>query len=119
VELFSPFNQIFEQVFPGCGSCEDIIAGSTFLTQFAAAGEVAPGPHYTILISKDDEAVTPVDSAFLSGPNVTNMYVQTSCPDDQVGHVGLTYDTWVFQTTANILSPATAAPAACTQGLGL
>jgi len=119
VELFSPFNQIFEQVFPGCGSCEDIIAGSTFLTQFAAAGEVAPGPHYTILISKDDEAVTPVDSAFLTGPNVTNMFVQTSCPDDQVGHVGLTYDTWVFQTTANILSPATAAPATCTQGLGL
>ena len=42
--------------------------------------------------SRNDEVVTPYDSAFLSGPGVTNILLQQQCPLDQGEHLSMPYD---------------------------
>jgi hypothetical protein len=49
-----------------------------------------------------------VGSAFLTGPNVTDILLQNQCPSDTVEHVGIAYDKAALQDVFNALDPATA-----------
>jgi len=49
---------------------------------------------------------------------VTDETVQRYCPDDQVGHIGIVYDSDVAQMVANALAPALAQPVTCSSGFG-
>jgi hypothetical protein len=78
-----------------------------------AAGDTVPGVKYTVIATKYDEVVTPYRSAFLSGPNVTNITVQNGCLLDGSEHLALSYDRRALGYVLNALDPAHARPAPC------
>jgi triacylglycerol esterase/lipase EstA (alpha/beta hydrolase family) len=110
------------RAFPGgpsafgglCQSCEQQFVGSSFLDELNAGGDTVPGPSYTVIETKYDTVVTPYTSAFLSGPNVTNITLQDQCARDLVEHVGIIYDAIALHDVLNALDPAGATPPACT-----
>ncbi len=89
-----------------CTACAEQEVGSPFLTSLNAGGDTVRGVHYTVIESKDDEVVTPYTSAFLSGPNVTNITVQNQCSLDQSDHLELAYDPIALADVLNALDPA-------------
>jgi triacylglycerol esterase/lipase EstA (alpha/beta hydrolase family) len=110
------------RAFPGgpsalgglCQACEQQFVGSSFLDELNAGGDTVPGPSYAIIETKYDTVVTPYTSAFLSGPNVTNITLQDQCARDLVDHVGIIYDAIALHDVLNALDPAGATPPACT-----
>jgi triacylglycerol esterase/lipase EstA (alpha/beta hydrolase family) len=89
-----------------CAACAQQIAGSSFLTSLNAGGDTVAGPSYTVIETRNDEIVTPYTSAFLSGPDVTNIVLQNVCPLDQTDHVGIADDTVALHLVLNALDPA-------------
>jgi triacylglycerol esterase/lipase EstA (alpha/beta hydrolase family) len=75
-----------------CPACAQQDQGSSFLTKLNAPPETVPGVRYTVIESKYDEVVTPYTSAFLSGPNVTNITLQAQCSLDDGEHLSMPYD---------------------------
>jgi triacylglycerol esterase/lipase EstA (alpha/beta hydrolase family) len=98
----------------GCPACADQLAGSPFMTRLNAGGDTEPGVQYTVITTRNDEVVTPYTSAFLSGPDVTNIVVQDQCPLDQVEHVAIPYDHIALRDVLNALDPSTARAPLCT-----
>ncbi|MET8509144.1 alpha/beta fold hydrolase [Streptomyces sp. NPDC004787] len=92
----------------------DQIAGSAFLTKLNEGGDTVPGVRYTVIATKYDEVVTPYQSGWLSGPNVSNVLLQDRCALDFSEHVAVgTVDRIVFHEVANALDPAHATPTTC------
>lgn len=100
-------------VSSGCAACSQQTAGSTFLQTLNAGGDTVPGVTYTVIETQYDEVVTPYTSAFLSGPNVTNITLQNQCPDDFSEHLTTPYDPNALHDVLNALDPATATPVQC------
>jgi triacylglycerol esterase/lipase EstA (alpha/beta hydrolase family) len=99
-----------------CQACAELIDGGSAVTALDDGPIAQPGIDYTILISRDDELVTPTTTAFVDEPGVTNHYIQDFCPLDPVGHIGLAFDPDVAQMITNALDPATATPISCSFG---
>jgi triacylglycerol esterase/lipase EstA (alpha/beta hydrolase family) len=97
-----------------CPACEEQSAGSAFLTNLNAGGDTVPGVSYTVIESANDEVVTPYTSAFLSGPGVTNILLQSQCSLDQGEHLSMPYDHIADGDVLNALDPAHAVMPACT-----
>ena len=89
-----------------CAACAQQIAGSSFLANLNAGGDTVAGPSYTVIETRNDEIVTPFTSAFLSGPDVTNIVLQNVCPLDQTDHIGIADDTVALHLVLNALDPA-------------
>ena len=91
----------------GCTACgQQMSWGSAFLQRLNMGNET-PGPvDYTVIETQYDQVVTPHSSAFLAGPRarVTNITLQTRCPADQVGHLGITTDPVALQWVENALA---------------
>jgi triacylglycerol lipase len=91
----------------GCTACGQQVAwGSNFLHHLNTGSET-PGPvDYTVIETQYDQVVTPYSSAFLTGPRarVTNVTLQNRCPDDNVGHLGITTDPVAMQWVENALA---------------
>jgi triacylglycerol esterase/lipase EstA (alpha/beta hydrolase family) len=107
--------------FPGsnasladCPACQEQDAGSSFLTNLNAGGDTVPGVNYTVIESDNDEVVTPYTSAFLSGPNVTNILLQKQCSLDQGEHLSMAYDHIADADVLSALDPAQPQHPACT-----
>jgi triacylglycerol esterase/lipase EstA (alpha/beta hydrolase family) len=96
-----------------CDSCYDQLAGSPFMRLLNSGGDTVPGVVYTVIETRYDEVVTPYTSAFLSGPNVTNILVQDQCSADTSDHVALAYDPVALHDVTNALDPSTATPVTC------
>ncbi len=79
-----------------------------------AGGETVPGVSYTVIESRNDEVVTPYTSAFLSGPGVDNITLQSQCILDQGEHLSMPYDHIADADVLNALDPAHPVSAACT-----
>jgi triacylglycerol esterase/lipase EstA (alpha/beta hydrolase family) len=99
---------------PGCTACAEQTAGSAFLTRLNAGADTVPGVHYTVIETRYDEVVTPYTSAFLTGPDVKNMLLQTGCPLDFADHLAIIYDRRALALTLNALDPAHPVPVPCT-----
>ncbi len=97
-----------------CPACEEQSAGSAFITDLNSGGETTPGVDYTVIESRYDEVVTPYTSAFLSGPNVTNITLQNQCPLDLGEHLSMPYDHIADRDVLNALDPANAVRPSCT-----
>jgi len=97
-----------------CPACEQQAAGSTFLTKLNAGSETVPGVSYTVIESANDEVVTPYTSAFLAGPSVTNILLQSQCALDQGEHLSMPYDHIADADVLNALDPAHPVPVPCT-----
>jgi pimeloyl-ACP methyl ester carboxylesterase len=116
-ELASLFPPALAIVGLGCLACQEMLDPSLYIT-LNHGGETYPRVRYTVIISTDDEVVTPpaADSYLPAKPNVTNESVQSLCPSDHVGHLGEMYDPDVVQMVLNALSPAQAQPVSCSSG---
>jgi pimeloyl-ACP methyl ester carboxylesterase len=96
--------------------------GSAFETHLFASGDTVAGPRYVVIESTHDEVVTPYTNAFLSGPNVTNITIQSQCPTDPTAHIGIAGDSPAMQNVLNQLgsSPNASFKATCTNfGVGV
>jgi pimeloyl-ACP methyl ester carboxylesterase len=100
----------------GCVACSQLITGGSAVRTLDQGMIAQPGIDYTIIASRTDELVTPTSTAFVEEPDVTNAYVQTTCPDDPVGHLGEAFDADIEQMITNTLDPTTAHPVTCSIG---
>ena len=91
---------------PLCTACVQQETGSAFLTSLNSGGDTVPGVNYTVIESRDDQVVTPYTSAFLSGPNVTNITVQNQCALDQSDHLEIAADPVALADMLNALDPS-------------
>ncbi|MFJ9579931.1 esterase/lipase family protein [Streptomyces sp. NPDC101191] len=97
----------------------DQIVGSAVLTKLNAGGDTVPGVRYTVIATRYDEVVTPYQSGWLSGPNVSNVLLQDRCALDLSEHVAIgTVDRIVFHEVGNALDPAHATPTTCLSVVG-
>jgi triacylglycerol esterase/lipase EstA (alpha/beta hydrolase family) len=97
-----------------CQACEEQAAGSAFIANLNAGHETEPGVSYTVIESAYDEVVTPYTSAFLSGPDVTNITLQNQCPLDLGEHLSMPYDHIADADVLTALDPADAQHPLCT-----
>jgi triacylglycerol esterase/lipase EstA (alpha/beta hydrolase family) len=97
-----------------CPACDQQSAGSAFLQKLNAGSDAVPGVSYTAIESANDEVVTPYTSAFLAGPSVDNILLQSQCPLDQGEHLSMPYDHIADADVLNALDPAHAVAPACT-----
>ncbi|HEY4026052.1 MAG TPA: alpha/beta fold hydrolase [Candidatus Dormibacteraeota bacterium] len=93
-----------------CDACQQQLAGSAFLARLNAGADTLPGVLYTVIESRFDEVVTPFTSAFLTGPAVTNILLQNSCPLDLTGHLGILVDPNAIGWVQNALDSRVPAP---------
>jgi triacylglycerol esterase/lipase EstA (alpha/beta hydrolase family) len=89
-----------------CVSCTQQEVGSAFLAKLNSGGDTVPGVNYTVIETRYDEVVTPYTSAFLTGPDVTNITVQNQCPLDLSDHLEISYDPVALADVLNALDPA-------------
>jgi pimeloyl-ACP methyl ester carboxylesterase len=95
---------------------------SAFIAKLFGAGDTVAGPRYVVIETTHDHVVTPYTNAFLSGSGVTNITIQSQCPSDPVGHIGMFEDSPVLQNVLNQLSasPNGSFQASCAKyGLGV
>jgi pimeloyl-ACP methyl ester carboxylesterase len=100
-----------------CPACTEQLAGSAFLQQLNAERDTVPGVRDTVIETENDEVVTPYTSAFLSGPEVTNVTLQDQRPDDHADHLAMPYDSAALQDVVRALDDAPSFSVDC--GLGL
>lgn len=103
----------------GLSGLQQQMAGSSFQTKLFGTGDTVAGPRYVVIQTKHDLVVTPYRTAFLTGPNVTNILLQDQCPGDWVGHIGMFTDGPALQNVMNQLGPRTANFKATCTGYGV
>jgi len=97
---------------PFCQSCAEFFPGSDFITTMnAGGGPRVDGIAYTMLMTRNDEAVTPYTSGYMDG--ATNIVVQDVCPGDLSEHIFMAVDAVVHQLVLNALDPAHGQPVVC------
>jgi hypothetical protein len=84
------------------------------LTKLNAGGDTVAGVNYAVIESRNDEVVTPYTSAFLTGPNVTDITLQGQCSLDQGDHLSMAYDHIADADGLNALGPVHPVQPACT-----
>jgi triacylglycerol esterase/lipase EstA (alpha/beta hydrolase family) len=114
--LFTLASDLGAGAFVGvlCPACEQQEAGSPFMQKLNAGSETVPGVQYTNIESANDEVVTPYTSAFLSGPGVQNILLQSQCPLDQGEHLSMPYDHIADTDVLNALDPSHQSAPPCT-----
>jgi pimeloyl-ACP methyl ester carboxylesterase len=110
----SPLTDVI--IATGCPACSELVTGSSLVNSLDTNPIAQPGIDYTIVASTHDELVTPFGTEFVSASNVTDETVQSFCPLDPVGHIGLAYDTDVAQLVRNALDPAQPVAVTCSVG---
>ena len=97
-----------------CQACEEQASGSPFIANLNAGGETLPHVSYTVIESMYDEVVTPYSSAFLSGPDVHNITLQSQCVLDLGEHLSMPYDHIADADVLTALDPARPRHPLCT-----
>ena len=109
--------------FFGAASLPEQEETSAFIKKLFGSGEpVNSAVRYVVIETEHDEVVTPYTHAFLSGSTVTNITIQSQCPKDPVGHIGMFEDSPSLQNVVNQLgsTPNPSFKASCTNyGWGL
>ncbi|MGW0893793.1 esterase/lipase family protein [Saccharopolyspora sp. NPDC002578] len=94
-------------------SVRDQLADSEFMAELNAGDDTVPGVDYTVIQTKYDEVVTPHTSAFLDGPQVTNVLLQDGCEINLTDHIGIAFDRRAEQYVLNALDPDDAVEPPC------
>ena len=93
----------------GCpAACEQLVPDSDLLRRLNAGDETPAGPQWATVRSTNDQVVTPVDSAALSG--ALNIVVQEVCPRATAAHGDLPGDPVVVAALGSVLGVATPQP---------
>jgi triacylglycerol esterase/lipase EstA (alpha/beta hydrolase family) len=96
-----------------CAPCAEQAAGSSFMQTLNGTGDTVAGVNYTVIASRDDEIITPYQSQFLAGADVTNILLQDQCKLDGVDHLASQYDSISLRDMLNALDPAHAEAPNC------
>jgi len=96
-----------------CPACVEQQIGSTTVNVLNYGPITQPGVNYTVIDTYWEDVVTPVGSAFINEPGVSNKYLQTYCPYSLSDHVLLTYDPGVWGLVANALDPTHQVKVSC------
>jgi triacylglycerol lipase len=110
-KTWSGFAQLFDAV-DGPAARQQLV-GSEFVTKLTSVPDTVPGVKYTMIATKYDNTVTPYQSAFLDGPETTNIVVQDQCRTDLTDHLAMAYDHVALRDVLNALDPAHAQRPAC------
>jgi triacylglycerol lipase len=97
---------ILEGAALGCTACaEQEAVGSSFLKRLNQGDETPAPVDYTVVQTVYDAIVTPYTSAFLQGPasRVTNVELQTRCPNDYIDHLNIPTDPVALAWVENAL----------------
>ncbi|KAL1980957.1 hypothetical protein VTN96DRAFT_3297 [Rasamsonia emersonii] len=101
----------------GCHACDDLADGGWAIAKLNDGQPIAQaGNSVTVLMSQDDELVTPPSTSVVDEPGVTNLYVQDVCPSGPVGHIGEAYDLNVWNLVLNALEDTPDRTFSCTVG---
>jgi triacylglycerol esterase/lipase EstA (alpha/beta hydrolase family) len=100
----------------GCFACDDLGVTGGGISELNDGPITVPGVDYTIIASRFDVLVTPMETSFVREEGVHNVVVQDQCPFDFVGHGGLAFDPGVYDMITNALSPEAARPVRCSFG---
>ena len=76
-----------------CVACADQHPRSALLAKLKEGRITVPGVNYSVLVTKNDKVVLPVEKQFVKEPGVQNIYVQDQFPGKRVSHSGMLYDT--------------------------
>ena len=89
-----------------CQACAQMTTGSRFLAALNRGRDVERGVDYTVVMSRQDDAVVPLRSALLAGPRarVTNVVLQRACPLNEATHTSIASDPVAIQWVLNALS---------------
>ena len=97
---------------PFCASCRQFLASSRFMAKMnAQGGPRVRGVDYTMLMTANDELVSPYTSGFMDGAD--NVVVQDVCSLDQSEHLSIAFDPVAAYTILNALDPAHPQPVPC------
>jgi triacylglycerol lipase len=89
----------------GCPTaCEQLVPDSDLLRRLNADDETPTGPLWATIRSRNDQVVTPVDSAALSG--ALNVVVQDACPGSTAAHGDLPSNPVVLAALDSVLGAA-------------
>jgi triacylglycerol lipase len=89
---------------PYCASCPQFLASSKFMAKMnSGGGPRVPGVDYTMIMTKNDELVSPWQSGYMDG--ATNLVVQDQCALDQSEHLSIIYDPITAYDIFNALEP--------------
>lgn len=86
-----------------CRACYEQMAGSAFLTALNAGDETPGAVSYTTVSTARDLVLTPYTSAYLAGPNTTNVRIQDLCPANVVDHIKAPMDPAIIRVAVNAL----------------
>ncbi|GAB2656243.1 alpha/beta fold hydrolase [Gordonia jinhuaensis] len=89
------------------------VQGSAYVHEIndrAPHGGVDPNVRYVVIASATDTTVTPTSSMFLTGPNVTNILLQSGCPLALDDHQGVLYGRYAMGVVLHELDPAVPTP---------
>ncbi|KAI0467439.1 Alpha/Beta hydrolase protein [Xylaria cf. heliscus] len=101
----------------GCPACEQLAPDGAVTERFKAAEKIVQeGNKVTVIMSRSD-ALVPSAVSIIDEPGVNNVYVQTTCPDDKVGHAGLAWDKSVWRLIVNALEETDEEVYPCEKGL--
>lgn len=101
----------------GCAGCDDLAVGGETTKELNDGNPVVqPGNKATIIMSTNDKLVPP-EKSIVDEEGVRNILVQDTCPEDQLGHAGLAWDTGVWGLIVNALTEDYDAPVTCDTGL--
>ncbi len=91
-----------EEVAGGCPvACEQLATGSDLLRRLNAGDETPSGPQWITVRTRNDQIVTPSDSAMLQG--ALNIEVQQVCPQATTSHDALPGDPVVLAALRAVL----------------
>ncbi|WP_227979909.1 esterase/lipase family protein [Nocardia spumae] len=106
----------FYQPFIGPANIQQAV-GSPFLNRLNGVGDTVPGVSYTVVASRYDEIMNPLELAFLrAGPNATvdDITLQDGCDQDLSDHLTMMYSPRAVSIALHALDPTLAPNRVCT-----
>ncbi|KAF9903642.1 hypothetical protein BX616_001570 [Lobosporangium transversale] len=110
MKMFEPSQPTFDSFAP---SFYQMVVNSTFMQKLNAGGDTALGVIHSNIATKYDEVVTPWETCFQEGPEITNVLLQDLCALSVNEHLTMVNTKVVLQFVLNQLDPATAKTANC------
>jgi triacylglycerol esterase/lipase EstA (alpha/beta hydrolase family) len=95
-EFFPGFD---DRLAASCQSCPEFLPGSEFLRELNDGGDTVGSVRYTVIATRYDYLVTPIETSFLHGDHVTNILLQDVNPAAVPEHLALAADPTTFDLT--------------------
>jgi hypothetical protein len=100
-----------EELGHHCGSCPQFMIGSEFLQKLNSGPDETVGSVlYTVLVTRYDGVVTPLQTSFLTGDHVKNVVLQDVNPEAFPEHVAMAGDPTTFDLTLAALGAGEHSP---------